>query len=154
MKTTFDLVSEFLLEKFGAESMEKDGENQLSLAINERLILIHHFPDSEKLLMAGSIAPLPQEGREKLLLRLMQGQYLFHKTSGMTLSVDPGGTFIALQACMDTRSFSTDDFFTVLNNFVHVAEFWEKECTDGGDTSTTVAGTDEQTVFPAQWMRV
>ena len=154
MKTTFDIVSDVLLEKFGADSMERGGENQLSLAINDRLILIHYFPDREKILIAGCIAPLPQENRENLLLRLLQGQYFFHKTSGMTLSVDSNGTFIALQVCMDTHSFSGEDFFTVLNNFVHVAEFWEKECANESVTSSSATDMLKQNSYFNQWMRV
>ena len=154
MKTTFELVSDFLLEKFGIDSIERDGNNQLSLAINDRLILIHYFPENEKILIAGSIAPLPLNDRENLFLRLLKGQYFFHNTSGMTLSVDPNGTFIALQACIDTHSFSTDDFFTILDNFVHVAEFWEKECANEDGTSAPTAGNEEQTACLAQWMRV
>jgi hypothetical protein len=155
MKTTFDLVSEFLMEKFGPDAMECNGKNQISLAVNNRLILIHYFSENEKMLIASCIAPLPQENRENLLLRLLQGQYFFHKTSGMTLSVDTSSTFVVLQTCMDTHAFSTDDFFTIVDNFVHVAEFWEKECANENKTlSPITVNMEEPSIYPSQWMRV
>ena len=65
-----------------ADVSEAEMTRALSLAVDERLILLHHFEVSEKLLMATGIAPLPENGREQLCLALLQGQYFFHKTSG------------------------------------------------------------------------
>ncbi len=154
MTSSFDLFNEFLLEKFGPDALERDGDNQISLAVNDFLILFHYFPGSEKLLIASCIAPLPRENRENLLLRLLQGQYFFHKTAGMTLSVDKDGTFIALQTCVDAHALSSDDFFTILDNFVHVAEFWAKECAKNtGDSVSGAEQTEDQLACLTQWIR-
>ena len=154
MKSSFDLFTDALLEKFGQDALENDGDNQISLAVNDFLFLFHYFPDSEKLLIASCIAPLPHENRENLLLRLLQGQYFFHKTAGMTLSVDNGGTFIALQTCIDAHALSLDDFFTILDNFVHVAEYWAKECAkNSGDPAPEIDQTGDKLACLTQWLR-
>lgn len=78
--------------------------------------------------MATGLAPLPENGREQLCLALLQGQYFFHKTSGMTLAVDTEARFVVLQLCVDADAKLMDDFATILENFVHVAAYWAETC--------------------------
>lgn len=118
----------YLNERLGPDAVQAEGEDQISLAVDERLILLHHFEVSEKLLMATGIAPLPENGREQLCLALLQGQYFFHKTSGMTLAVDTEARFVVLQLCVDADAKLMDDFATILENFVHVAAYWAETC--------------------------
>lgn len=63
----------YLNERFGPDAVQAEGEDQISLAVDERLILLHHFEVSEKLLMATGIAPLPENGREQLCLACCRG---------------------------------------------------------------------------------
>lgn len=123
----------YLNERFGPDAVQAEGEDQISLAVDERLILLHHFEVSEKLLMATGLAPLPENGREQLCLALLQGQYFFHKTSGMTLAVDTEARFVVLQLCVDADAKLMDDFATILENFVHVAAYWAETCRQLGE---------------------
>ena len=89
---------ERLRENLGASAVIMDTEHQYTAEMEGFLLMVHHLEDSGQILLGTCVAPLPREGRERVLLALLQGQYFFQRTAGATLAVDNEASFIVLQA--------------------------------------------------------
>ena len=87
---------ERLRENLGASAVIMDTEHQYTAEMEGFLLMVHHLEDSGQILLGTCVAPLPREGRERVLLALLQGQYFFQRTAGATLAVDNEASFIVL----------------------------------------------------------
>lgn len=68
---------ERLRENLGASAVIMDTEHQYTAEMEGFLLMVHHLEDSGQVLLGTCVAPLPREGRERVLLALLQGQYFF-----------------------------------------------------------------------------
>jgi hypothetical protein len=108
--------------------MEFDTETQASVNLGSFPLLIQYLPGAEQMLAAAPIAEVAVENREKFYQALLQGQYLFKYTGGGTLSLDPEGRFVCLQVCQDIRMLNEESCVALLENFLRIAEYWQRRC--------------------------
>ena len=119
---------ERLRENLGASAVIMDTEHQYTAEMEGFLLMVHHLEDSGQILLGTCVAPLPREGRERVLLALLQGQYFFHSTAGATLAVANEASFIVLQAAHSLRLLTADSFVHAVERFMQAAEYWRGEC--------------------------
>ena len=76
------IVSELverLRGNLGASAVTMDTEHQYTVEMEGFLLMVHYLEDSEQILLATCVAPLPQGERENIFLALLQGQYFFQR---------------------------------------------------------------------------
>lgn len=105
-----------------------DSQTQCTLNIDDFIVLIQHLTESDQVLVACPLGPVPgpdrQDARNALYRQLLQGQFLFKETAGATLAVDPENSFIILQLVHDMAELGKNSLFTVLETFINVATLW------------------------------
>ena len=113
-----DNLIKALADKLGDNAIIKDSDVQYTVQMQDFLLMVHKLESSSQLLLCTSIAPVPEHNRQKLYLRLLQGQYFFQETAGATLSVDNEEKFIALQYVQHLSALSPDVFINVVERFM------------------------------------
>lgn len=91
-------------------------------------LLMRYLPETEQLLLAAPIAETPAEGREALYPALLRAQFLFVETRGAALALDPEEGFVSLQLLKDMTALTQDNFPTLVEGFLNVAEEWSARC--------------------------
>ena len=124
---------ERLRENLGASAVTRDTEHQYTAEMEGFLLMVHHLEDSGQILLSTCVAPLPREGRERVFLTLLQGQYFFQRTAGATLAVDNDASFIVLQAVYALRLLTADSFVHAVERFMQAAEYWRGACATPAD---------------------
>ena len=136
----------------GASAVTMDTEHQYTVEMEGFLLMVHYLEDSEQILLATCVAPLPQGERENIFLALLQGQYFFQRTSGATLAVDNEASFIVLQAVYSLRLLTAGSFIHAVERFMQAAEYWRNECEKLANAGPEE--TDVQAVMLASGLRV
>ncbi|MDR1947270.1 MAG: type III secretion system chaperone [Desulfovibrio sp.] len=103
-------------------------EEQISCNFDRFPVLIQYLPGAEQVLLAVPAAEVTAENREALYRELLHGQYMFQLTGGCTLSLDEEARFVCLQVAKDIRSLTPENFIVCMENFLHIAEYWQKRC--------------------------
>ena len=129
-----------------------EGGTAASVDLGDFPLLIQLLPEAEQTLLAVAVAET-RGGGEPLLRELLRGNYLYRLTGGAALSLDESGEVVCLQAVKDMRALTPDNFPVLVENFVHVAEYWRKRCLeltgDGfGAAGTSEAGKPSMTTTP------
>ena len=137
-----DNLIKALADKLGDNAIIKDSDVQYTVQMQDFLLMVHKLESSSQLLLCTSIAPVPEHNRQKLYLRLLQGQYFFQETAGATLSVDNEEKFIALQYVQHLSALSPDVFINVVERFMQAAQYWQEICMSFANEQTNTAHTD------------
>jgi hypothetical protein len=104
-------------------------------------LLIEHLADAEQLLLVAPLADVPAAGREELYRTLLQGQHVFAETRGATLSLDANESFVCLQMAPSLRTLTKQNFPTLVENFLNMAEHWRKRCLEAAEREERQIGT-------------
>jgi hypothetical protein len=94
-------------------------------------LLIESRPEAEQILLAASIAAIPEDedARLRLYRDLLKGQFLFAETQGATLAIDENEGFVSLQIAPHAAALTRENFPVLVEGFVDMAETWYERCT-------------------------
>ena len=95
-------------------------------------LLIEYFPQAGQVLLASAVAEVPERGRAGLYKTLLQGHFLFGRTGGASLALDPAGKFICLQIAQSIAALTPDNFPDLVENFLNQAGEWRRRCLEAG----------------------
>lgn len=126
MRNHFEQLIERLAETCGATTEKTNEGLDISVVFGDFLVMFSYLDDAEEVLLTTSVADLPQENREAVLLSLLQGQYFFRDTVGATLAVDTEGRFVTLQLARHLTLLSEANFSTLVENYLNVAKAWRE----------------------------
>ncbi len=110
---------------------------------SESLLTIDDFEVSLNCLDTGSflifttIAPMPEKGREQIMAGLLEANTFLTKTHGFTLAARED-TGVTLQGIAPLAILDRDNITTFVENFVNVAEHWQRFCREGRTEETAV----------------
>jgi hypothetical protein len=151
-ETVFRNLIDALSDKVGVK-LEMQDENYVFVDFDDLPVMFEYIDESKQILLAVSVAQVPDEGRETFYAELLQGQYLFHKTGGATLALDPDARFVSLQILREMQNLTPPDFIALVDEFLRAADFWVKFCGDAG-TKRTVAGPQEEGASAEGMLRI
>jgi hypothetical protein len=95
-------------------------------------LLIEYFPQAGQVLLVSAVAEVPERGRTGLYKTLLQGHFLFGRTGGATLALDPAEKFICLQITQPITTLTPDSFPGLVENFLNQAGEWRQRCLEAG----------------------
>ena len=121
------------------------------LVIDDFEVSLRWLPGSDQVFMFTVVAPLPQQGREKLYAALLDADTFFHGTQGFTLGARED-TGVTLQGVMPMRMLDGSNIALCLQNFVNVAEHWQS--VGLGAEETPGAMQEQAPVLPQDMLRV
>ncbi len=124
MHAHFIRLIETLAQDYGANIIASEDRIEYTLEAGDFLLMFHYLKDAQQMLLATSVAALPEKNREDFFFELLNGQYFFKETQGMTLSVDNDRTFIMLETAPYLSTVTTDNFHTLVENFLQTADKW------------------------------
>lgn len=112
------------------------------LVIDDFEVSLRYLPGSDQVMMFTVVAPLPENGREELYAALLDANTFFHGTQGFTLAARED-TGVTLQGVMAMNMLDGSNIATWVQNFVAIAEKWERTCMeDGAQTATEDMASD------------
>jgi hypothetical protein len=112
-------------------------ETRVHCSFDQFPVLIQRLPEADQVLLAVPLAEIPEDRREARYRALLHGQYLFHQTGGGALSLDEEG-FACLQALQDIRSLTPENFPVFVENFLHIAQYWQERCLAADPTGVEI----------------
>ena len=112
-------------------------------------LLIEYFPQAGQLLLAAAVAEVPERGRAGLYKNLLQGHFLFSRTGGAVLALDPAEQFICLQITQPINPLTPDSFPTLVENFLNQAGQWRRRCLEAGREELEDAAEPAAEIAPA-----
>lgn len=121
------------------------------LVIDDFEVSLRWLPGSDQVMMFTVVAPLPQQGREKLYAALLDADTFFHGTQGFTLAARED-TGVTLQGVMPMRMLDGSNVTLWVQNFVDTAEKWQGACLGLDDGSNDAQ--EEAPVLPQDMLRV
>ena len=110
-------------------SLEIEDGVKVRVNFDDFALLITYLPGSERVLMAVAVADVPEGGvRLELYRELLRGNFLFGRTYGAALALDPAERFICLQAAQPLLTLTRDNFPDLVENFLSLAGEWRGRC--------------------------
>jgi hypothetical protein len=134
MQNSFQTLIDFLSKEVGAD-IEVGNDTRVFCNFDEFPVLIEYLEGADQILLAVSIAPVPDQNREAFYRTLLQGQYLFYKTGGATLALGNESNFVNLQVLKDLCALTPQNFLTLMENFLHVAGYWQTICAEAAQNA-------------------
>ena len=128
----------------------QDGEPACLLGIDDFEVSLRYLPGSDLVMLFTVVAPLPDEGREKLYADLLDANTFFRHTQGFTLAARED-TGVTLQGVMPMRVLDGSNVAVWLQNFIDVAAHWQSVCVKEERGENTEAPSD---VFLQDMLRV
>jgi len=153
MNRNFKTLIDALSRKLGV-TLEAAADDRVLVDFDDLALLIEYLEAGEQILLAVPVGSPPKNNREAFYRKLLQGQYLFHKSGGATLALDTLAQFVSLQIVRDLRTLDEPGFLTLVEGFLDVANYWRKECeaaeaTDGVDGVPQFGGELDATAMAA-----
>lgn len=112
------------------------------------LLLIDDFELSIRFVPLGFIviftvvAPMPQNNREQVFASLLDANTFYYQTQGFTLAARED-TGVTLQGIISLRLVDKDNISRFVENFINVAEYWQKYCQEKDMPSSESEGFSE-----------
>ncbi|MCR5084980.1 MAG: type III secretion system chaperone [Succinivibrionaceae bacterium] len=106
--------------------IEIDASNTITFRADDIQITLTLFEDTNEVAMTSELGPLPTQGRESLLLVLMQGNHHRRETHGATLAVTGDGRRLALCRLMPADILDDSSFMAITEQFANTAEFYAR----------------------------
>lgn len=120
-----------LVREFGAaaglENLAPDGAGECVLGIDDFVVTLRST-DGETLLLYSGFAELGETNREKMMARLLAGNYFFSETAGATLAVSPLNREIQLIYSERLQGLDASGLVRILENFLVRLEYWSGVC--------------------------
>jgi hypothetical protein len=151
-EAVFKNLIDALSGKVGVK-LEMQDENYVFVDFDDLPVMFEYIEENNRILLAVSVAQAPEEGRETFYAGLLQGQYLFHKTGGATLALDPDARFVSLQVLLEMQNLTPPDFIAQVDDFLRTADFWVKLCGDAG-AKRTGAGPQKEEASAEGMLRI
>jgi hypothetical protein len=148
MQNFFQCLIRSLSDVVG-ELLTIEEETRVHCDFDQFPVLFQYLPDAEQVLLAVPLAEILEDNREARYHALLRGQHLFHQTGGGTLSLDEEGRFACLQVVKDIRSLTPENFPVFVENFLHVAQYWQGRC-----LATDPVAAPEETQYDATMLCV
>ena len=127
MSNAFAGLIEALSARVNVELAIEDGD-KVQADFDDFALLIQHLPGADQVLLAVSVAEVPADRRLELYRDILTGQFLFERTQGASLALDPAEEFICLQTLQPLLGLTRDNFPGLVENFLNLAEFWRRRC--------------------------
>jgi hypothetical protein len=155
MDDVFKSLIESLSLKLDIEIAIADGR-RAEVDFDGFALLIESLPDAGQILLAASVAAIPEDGDARLALyrELLKGQFLFADTQGATLSIDENETFVCLQAAPYTAALTRENFPVLVENFLNAAETWHGRCIALGEAGERTSSAPAPVLPDAGFLRV
>ena len=126
---------ENVLAEFGAAigipDLRPDEEHRCDLMIDDVAISFELGLDDETLCIYSLLGAVPEEAGAAGYRALLRANFMFQRTSGSTLSIDPRAGGIVLIRQERLESLRLARFESVVEDFVDVAERWMKRLESG-----------------------
>lgn len=138
MEKAFRSILEGLAPVLGLSEINTDASGLACL------LVIDDFEMSLRCLATGHvmlftvIAPLPENNRQKIMSSLLDGNTFYHQTQGFTLGARED-TGVTLQGVISLRVLDKDNVSSYVQNFINVAEYWQKFCLECADEAPATA---------------
>jgi hypothetical protein len=135
--------------------LQIDENDACALVFDDIPVTLQYFRNDGRILFYGILGEIPSDAaaRQALYARLLEANFLFHKTGGATLAVNESAGVVTFQQAELALALSEADFLNLLESWVQLAAYWRGVClTDipvlqGSDSSA------EDSSAPG-WMRV
>ena len=105
-----------------------EGVVKVQADFDDFALFIEYLPGSDQVLLAAAIAEVPERNRLELYRGLLMGQFLFGRTQGASLALDPAEEFISLQVLQPLSALTRDNFPDLVENFLNLADSWRQRC--------------------------
>ena len=97
------------------------------LQFDSYLINIEFTEDLGLLHLYSKVGKIPEKGKRALFEKLLETNFLYHKTAGCVLGINTEHNAICLAYQCRYPSIDSRDFELLITNFVNLTEFWTKE---------------------------
>ncbi len=108
------------------------------LVIDDFEVSLRYLPSSDLVMLFTVVAPLPEQGKEKIYTALLDANTFFHETQGFTLAARED-TGVTLQGIMPLRVLDSSNITTWFQNFLNVAERWQEVCMKGDEAESATS---------------
>ncbi|GHU32791.1 hypothetical protein AGMMS50256_23500 [Betaproteobacteria bacterium] len=132
-----------------------DENDSCTLAFDDIPVTLQYFRTDGRILFYGVIGEIPPDPatRQALYTRLLEANFLFHKTGGATLAVNEAAGLVTFQQAELALALSETDFLNLLESWVQLASYWRGVClTDTSAPPGPDSNAENQTA--SAWMRV
>ncbi|MDE0155248.1 MAG: type III secretion system chaperone [Gammaproteobacteria bacterium] len=126
MKHNFDNLLSDLGAEIGIPELCADEANVCNLLFDEVAVSLELSEDGEALYISSLVGQVRQDGGAAQLAALLDANFLFSGTGGATFGVDKASGSIVLARSERLSGLGKPLFLSVLEEFVDLAEAWQK----------------------------
>jgi hypothetical protein len=127
MKAMFRSVIDGLAKALNLPEVTITPDGTSALLLIDDFELCIRFVPLGFIVMFTVVAPMPQNNREEILVSLLDANTFYYQTQGFTLAARED-TGVTLQGLISLRLVDKDNISRFVENFINVAEYWQKYC--------------------------
>jgi hypothetical protein len=127
------LMRQFSKEVEADPPMEATEPGVYEYLLEEDLPIVIKAMQPQGVLLTAVMGPYPKEKEEEFFIAMMAGNLFGKETFGATLGLDGDGKNMVLTRAVEQR-LDYREFKALLEDFVHIVNFWRSEAGNDGDS--------------------
>ncbi|MBR5998057.1 MAG: type III secretion system chaperone [Deltaproteobacteria bacterium] len=129
MEKMFRALLDGLAAALGLPEISTAGDGRDALVAIDDFELCLRCVSPGDVLLFTVVAPLPGNNRQEVMAALLDANTFYYQTQGFTLAARED-TGVTLQGILSLRVLDRDNIGTFVQNFLNVADYWQKFCQD------------------------
>lgn len=127
-----------LVSALGLEAALPDEDGQLSLAINDALVVsLGYRADDDAVVLFSYLGAVPEFERASTLQRILEGNFAWHETAGATLGIEAACAAVTLMKALPRALLTGAALVREVSAFAEVAIRWSGALAQLADMSQT-----------------
>ena len=111
--------------KFNVDDLSPDAEGVVEVSFDDFVVSFHCAPMDTRVMMVAELGEVPPDGKEFIQSQLLEANYLFLKTSGATLSLNPENGCVTLCRSEPLDWLDVERFTQLVEGFVNDLSVWK-----------------------------
>ena len=107
-------------------TLEPNKDGIYAFEADDLMITVFPLPELDTTALNGDLGTPPPERLDALYKTLLEANHLFIETHGATISLNPENGHFEICKALQHNLLDADTFFSEVERFVNVAEFWSK----------------------------
>lgn len=110
--------------KFNVDDLVPDADGNVTVLFDDFQVMFHYAETRSLVLMVGELGELPPENGDFAQKQLLEANYLFLKTSGATLCLNPENARVTLCRTEPLEWLDVERFSKLVDGFVNDMSVW------------------------------
>jgi len=131
-----ELIAEFG-KKVGLDYLKPNEDGLCEIDTDFATVNIQYVEETEMVLLTGLVRPVEDEPSPKFLRSLLEANFMFQRTHGATLSIDPDSNAVMLVRFERLSDLDCDRFALIVRRFLEAMQEWMKKEDDPKEESSS-----------------